>query len=64
MNKDQIIEAENEAKRFLERLKKLKETDRYKSDYAKFDVGGCPESAALRRSSMDLAKVLAKLRAS
>ena len=62
MNKDTVIEAENEAKRFLDRLKILKETERYKSDYAKFDVGGSPESAALKRASMDLTKVLARLR--
>jgi hypothetical protein len=62
MNKEQILEVEVEAKRFLDRLEKLKKTDRYKSDYAKFDVGGSPESAALKRASMDLTKCLAKLR--
>lgn len=62
MNKETIIEVEAEAKRFLDRLKKLKETDRYKADYAKYDVGGTPESAALKRASMDLTKALAKLR--
>jgi hypothetical protein len=62
MNKETIIEAENEVKRFLQRLKELKETDEYKSDSSRYSITGCTESGAIRRASMDLSRALAKLR--
>jgi ABC-type arginine transport system ATPase subunit len=62
MNKQTLLEAEAEAKRFLERLQAVKATDRYKSEFSKFDVGGSKESAAVKRASMDLSRALAKLR--
>jgi hypothetical protein len=62
MNKETIIEAENEVKRFLARLKELKETEEYKSESSKWSISGCTESGALRRASMDLTRSLAKLR--
>lgn len=62
MNKQTITEVEAELRRFLSRLEALKSTEAYKAEQGKYDVGGCPESAALRRSSLDLTKALAKLR--
>jgi hypothetical protein len=62
MKKETILEAEAEAKRFLARLKELKETEGYKTEYSKFSIAGCTESGAVRRASMDLSRALSKLR--
>lgn len=63
MNKSTITEVEAELRRFLSKLEALKATDKFKAESSKYTgVGGCPESAALRRSSLDLTKALAKLR--
>jgi hypothetical protein len=64
LNKETIIEAENEVKRFLQRLKELKETEEYKAESSRYSISGCTESGAVRRASMDLTRALAKLRKS
>jgi hypothetical protein len=62
MNKQTLLEAEAEAHRFLKRLEAVKATEQYKSEFAKFDVGGSAESAAVKRASMDLSRALTRLR--
>lgn len=62
MNKDTVIEAKAEVNRFLKRLEELEKTGNYKEGKGYSEVGYCPESAALRRASMDLTRSLAKLR--
>lgn len=63
MNKDSILETEAETKRFLKRLEALKQTDEYKAESTKYSgISGCIETGALRRASMDLTRVLARLR--
>lgn len=62
MNKETVVEAKAEVKRFLKRLEELEKTANYKEGKDYTEVGYCPESAALKRSSMDLSKSLAKLR--
>jgi hypothetical protein len=62
MDKRIILEVEHELKRFQERLKALKETNDFKTDSVQFSVTGMKETAALKRSSMDLSRTLAKLR--
>lgn len=57
MTLENIIEVENELKRFKQRLESAKK--RFKEDkYANF---GCKESGALKRSAMDLKNELTKL---
>lgn len=58
MNIEKIDEAEAEAKRFLKKIRALK--IRAKTDSRVFF--GCAETAAVRRSSMDLSRSLSKLR--
>ena len=58
MNIEQVIKAEYEANRFLERLRDVKK--KYKDDKMLFY--GSKETGALKRSSMDLSRVLTQLR--
>jgi hypothetical protein len=60
---DKIEEAENEARRFLDRVAALRE--RYVEDehmQAYFNIVGFKERAAVQRASMDLSRALVKLR--
>jgi hypothetical protein len=58
MNIENIQEAEQECKRFLKRCTEAKK--RIKED--KYALYGSKETGALKRSSMDLTRVLVKLR--
>ena len=73
MKIENILEAEQEAKRFLKRLKELKDSEsngfKFKpkskedSDWRYRDTTYCSkETAALKRSSMDLSRSLSKMR--
>ena len=59
MNERTLNEAISEAERFLKKASLLKEV--IVKD-ANWDFFGCKESAAVKRSSMDLTRVLADLR--
>ena len=62
MNKQRLIEAEAEAVRFLEAIKRLYSLS--PQDYKDaLDYGG-KYTAAVKRSSMDLSRALAELRRS
>ena len=61
MNRKTVIEAANEAQRFIKVADKLL----YKytpEDWTLMSITGCKESAALKRASMDLTRILADLR--
>lgn len=60
MQLENILLAEIEAKRFLERIEELKK-DKY--DMAQISHGN-KHSGAIKRSSMDLTRALAKMRKS
>jgi len=60
MIKENMLEAEKEAKRFLEKVKELKVTKEFKE--AVYSIYGCKESGAVRRASMDLTRALSKMR--
>lgn len=66
MKIDNILEAESEAKRFLKKLKDLKESEINKGAFLKkIDrkwLYGSLETGALKRSSMDLTRALSKMR--
>lgn len=73
MNDKALAEVKRELKRFQERLgdldactKPVADTERKQSwqPVRSPHYGGCPESSALRRSSMDLTRALAKWRRS
>lgn len=57
-----IMEAEQEAKRFLKRVKEYKESDSYGPDKRGYSYFYSAERAAIKRSSMDLTKSLSKMR--
>ena len=62
---DKIEEAENEARRFLDRAAALRK--RYADDepmQAYFNIVGFRERAAVQRASMDLSRALVNLRRS
>ena len=67
MKLQHLLEAEKEAKRFLSRLKDLKESDLNKNvfttkeKYLKMTRSSI-ETGALKRSSLDLTRSLSKLR--
>ena len=67
MKLEHLLEAEKEAKRFLSRLKDLKESDlnkivfTTKEKYLK-TTRSSKETGALKRSSLDLTRSLSKLR--
>jgi len=62
---DKIEEAENETRRFLDRVAELRK--RYADDehtQTYFNVVGFKERAAVQRASMDLSRALVELRRS
>jgi hypothetical protein len=62
---DRIEKAENEARRFLDRVAALRE--RYAEDehtQTNFNVVGFEERAAVQRASLDLSRALTELRRS
>ena len=61
MLKSDLLEAEKEAKRFLERVKIMKQDDSYNNSSC-YQYGA--NSASVKRSSLDLSKSLSKLRKS
>lgn len=71
MTDQQIAEARRETERFLMRLDELKACRKPQTAEEKAQrwgrprfphTGSCPETAAIRRASMDLTRALAKLR--
>ena len=69
MKYEELLEVSKEAKRFLVLIEKAK--DRFKGEEIKKAVThlryiypefGCKETAAVKRASMDLSRVLTKLR--
>ncbi len=61
MIRETMLEAEREARRFLKAVGELKAREKVDG---RFVFYGCAETGALRRASMDLTRVLAKLRRS
>lgn len=60
---DKYIEAEEWARLFLKRMDRLKKRFKDDEDFRRhFSIGGSAEKAALKRTSMDLTKALAKMR--
>lgn len=57
-----ILKAEKEAIRFLERVDSYKDSDCYDPFKRGWSYGYSSDRAAIRRSSMDLTKSLAKMR--
>ena len=64
MNLKSVLEAEFEAKRFLEKLNDVRKTQDVVFTKEKNWFDTSKETAALKRSSMDLTRSLAKLRKS
>jgi hypothetical protein len=64
MKVEDILEAEFEAKRFLERVKDFKKAhpDQFSKKPTRLGFYTSKEGGALKRSSMDLTRSLAKLR--
>ncbi len=62
MIKESVLNARNEAKRFIETTEKLLE--RMKDDNCSDICYGTKEGGACRRASMDLTRALAKMRKS
>lgn len=71
MNDDILAEAKREAERFLLRLAELKACRKPQTEAERNQrwgrprfphSGSCPETASIRRASMDLTRTLAKLR--
>ena len=64
MKIDNILEAEKEAERFLKRLKDLKKVSFGNTIFNKNNThsSGCKETGALKRSSLDLSRILSKMR--
>jgi UDP-3-O-[3-hydroxymyristoyl] glucosamine N-acyltransferase len=67
MKLEHLLEAEKEAKRFLSRLKDLKESDLNKTVFTTKEkylktTRSSRETGALKRSSLDLTRCLARLR--
>jgi hypothetical protein len=63
MTLDQLTQAEQEARRFLDRIAALRNrlaTDKDMRDY--FGIVGFKETAAVKRASMDLSRALVELR--
>lgn len=58
MNINTLIEAEEEAERFLDKVKNLQQ--RLSTD--KYVFNGCRETGAVKRASLDLSNALADLR--
>ena len=64
MNQAAINEAQQEAKRFLKRVQELKNAEAEAKDNRFYTPDCGVERAAVRRSSMDLTRALAKMRRS
>lgn len=65
MTPNQVLEAEAEAKRFLGRIKQLRDAGGLSQtgDRRNWPILGLPkETGAVRRASMDLTRALAKMR--
>ncbi len=69
MKIENILEVEQEIKRFLKRLKDLKESDMNEDRFNLFKKNSeqkltysCKETGALKRASMDLTRSLSKMR--
>lgn len=65
MRIDNILEAEQEAKRFLKRLKEVKESECNKDCFNKEQrpfTRTSKETGALKRASLDLTRALSKMR--
>jgi hypothetical protein len=69
MKIENILEVEQEIKRFLKRLEELKNSDMNEDRFNLFKKNNqseltysCKESGALKRSSMDLTRSLSKMR--
>lgn len=58
-----VLEAEKEAKRFLEKMREFKSRRKEDGETSKY-IYGTKESGALKRASMDLTRSLAKMRQS
>ena len=57
-----MLEAEEEAKRFLKKVDSYKQSDCYNKNNSGYAYFYSPDRAAVKRSSMDLTKSLAKMR--
>lgn len=63
MRQEKIIAAKKEAERFLERVEALIERHAKDEQFRKyFEICGHKETAALKRSSMDLTRALSEMR--
>jgi hypothetical protein len=64
MKAENILEAEQEAKRFLKRIQEVKklQPEPFKKDCKRPWFDTSKETGALKRSSMDLTRSLSKLR--
>ena len=63
MTAQSIKEVVAEAERLLSRIHELENTDEFQASHrARTYVLGCKESGAVRRSSLDLTRALAKMR--
>lgn len=62
MNDKNVLEAEMEAVRFLQKVRAYKESDCYSGNNDGYSYFYSPDRAALKRSSMDLTKALSKMR--
>lgn len=65
MKVENILEAEQEAKRFLKRLKEVKESELNKNRFKDKDrpyTYTSKETGALKRASLDLTRALSKMR--
>lgn len=66
MKIENILEAEQEVKRFLKKLKEVKESKMNKDKFTKNNDSHrtytSKETGALKRSSLDLTRVLSKMR--
>jgi len=60
---ENILEAENEAKRFLKRVNEVRESQCLDpNENTHTYMGGSKETGALKRASMDLTRALSKMR--
>lgn len=63
MRVNAIIDAREECKRLMARIDELEQAANFKDAVTGYgNIWGCPESAALRRASMDLSRALSKMR--
>ena len=62
MRDKDMLEAEEEAKRFLKKVLAYKDSDCYSENNSGYAYFYSPDRAAVKRSSMDLTKSLSKMR--